>query len=99
MAKKVKNMLKNNMVLCVLVLAVIGLISIAFAADVKVKKGVITGVNNGQIYQAYVEYKDSDTISVTAGYGECNGSYWKITSKTDHDMTSLAAGEDFHYIY
>jgi len=42
MAKKVKRMLKNNMVLCVLVLAAIGLTSIAFAADVIIKGGAVT---------------------------------------------------------
>lgn len=41
MAKKVKNMLKNNMVLCVLVLAAIGLASVVFAGDVVVKEGNI----------------------------------------------------------
>jgi len=46
MAKKVKNMLKNNVVLCVLVLAAIGLISTVFAADVKVKSGTAQIANN-----------------------------------------------------
>jgi|GEM_PF-2323874 len=56
-------------------------------------------VPKGMIHMAYVEYNDSDTIDVTVGYGECNGSYWEITSTTSHDMTSLASGEDWHYIY
>jgi hypothetical protein len=41
MAEKVKNMLKNNVVLCVLLLAAIGLTSIVFAADFKIKEGQI----------------------------------------------------------
>ncbi len=42
MAKKIKNMLKNNMILCVLILAAIGLTTVVFAADVKIKEGTIT---------------------------------------------------------
>ncbi|MHC4124207.1 MAG: hypothetical protein ACYSSI_11585 [Planctomycetota bacterium] len=42
MAKKVKNMLKNNVVLCVLILVAIGITSIVFAADVVVKQGAVT---------------------------------------------------------
>jgi len=56
-------------------------------------------VPRGTIYHAYVDYKDSDTITIKPGYGECNGNYWDIMSDTDHDMSSLASGEDFHYIY
>jgi hypothetical protein len=57
------------------------------------------GVKKGEVYLAYVEYSDSDTITVTSGYGECNGSRFELTSTTSHDMTSLATAEDFHYIY
>lgn len=53
----------------------------------------------GTIHHAYPVYKDSDTITIKPGYGECNGHYWDIMSDTDHDMTSLASGADFHYIY
>lgn len=41
MSKKVKNLLRNNVVLCVLVLVVIGVASICFAADVKVQAGKV----------------------------------------------------------
>jgi hypothetical protein len=51
------------------------------------------------IHRAFVSYKDSDTITIQPGYGECSLSYWEITSPLDHDMTSLASGEDWHYIY
>jgi len=53
----------------------------------------------GTIHRAFVEYYDTDTISIMTGYGECNGSYFEITNAVNHDMTSLATGEDFHYIY
>jgi hypothetical protein len=57
------------------------------------------GVQKGMIHLAYVEYKDSDTVTVTSGYGECNGHYWEVSEPIDHDMTSLTTAEDFHYIY
>jgi hypothetical protein len=53
----------------------------------------------GMIHRAFVSYKDSDTVTIQPGYGECSLSYWEITSPVDHDMTSLATGEDWHYIY
>ena len=46
----------------------------------------------GTIHRAFVEYSDTDTVSIKTGYGECNGHYFEITSDTDHDMTSLASG-------
>lgn len=61
--------------------------------------GTYFGLPKGMIHQAYVDYNDSNTIEVTAGYGECNGNYWEITSSTLYDLTSLASGEDYHYIY
>jgi len=61
--------------------------------------GSYLGVQKGLIHLAYVEYKDSDTVTITCGYGECNGHYWEITEPIDHDMTSLTTAEDFHYIY
>lgn len=57
------------------------------------------GVQKGMIHLAYVEYKDSDTVTITAGYGECNGHYWEVTEPIDYDMTGLTTAEDFHYIY
>jgi hypothetical protein len=41
MAKKIKNMLKNNVVLCVLIVVVISVTSIVFAADVKIQGGKV----------------------------------------------------------
>lgn len=61
--------------------------------------GMYISVPLGTIHDVYVEYNDSNTIDITAGYGECNGNYWEILTKTSHDMTTLASGEDFHYIY
>lgn len=51
------------------------------------------------IHRTFVEDNDADTITVTTGYGDSNGNYFEITSEMSHDMTSLALGEDFHYIY
>ncbi|MEW6536234.1 MAG: hypothetical protein AB1454_11525 [Candidatus Auribacterota bacterium] len=53
----------------------------------------------GYIQRAYVKYYDTDTVTIVTGYGECNGEYWEIVSDTNHDMTSLASAEDYHYIY
>lgn len=61
--------------------------------------GMYISVPKGTINGSYVEYVDSDTISVTAGYGECNSNYWEITTKANHDMATLTTTEDFYYIY
>ncbi|MCP4151721.1 MAG: hypothetical protein GY757_28515 [bacterium] len=54
----------------------------------------------GLIRGALVTYKDSDEITVQTGYGDCNGSYWKISSDMDVSLSSvLPMGEDFVYIY
>jgi hypothetical protein len=73
-------------------LAVLSINMIAFG-------GTYFGLPKGTIYLAYVDYNDPNTIDVTAGYGECNGNYWEITTTTSHDLTSLASDEDFHYVY
>lgn len=58
------------------------------------------GVMKGTIKGADVIYKDSDEITVRAGYGECNKNYWEINSAIDVDLYSaLPTGEDFVYIY
>jgi len=57
MAKKVKNMLKNNMVLCVLILVAIGLTSVVLAADFKVKEGAI---EEGVVFGSWTD-KDSES--------------------------------------
>lgn len=54
-------------------------------------KGYISGV--------YPMYTDSDTVHIQVGLGECNGNFFNVTGTIQHDMTSLAAGEDYHYIY
>jgi len=59
----------------------------------------ISPLPKGKIHGANVTYFDSNTITIRTGYGECCGEYWEITSETNHDLTSLATGEDFHYIY
>ena len=59
MAKKVKNILKNNMVLCVLILVAIGLASFVFAADFKIKEGAI---KEGIVFGSW---KTTDSNSTT----------------------------------
>jgi hypothetical protein len=63
MAEKVKNMLKNNMVLCVLVLVAIGLTSVVFAADFKVKGGKI---KDAAIFGTWTS-QDSESNALAAG--------------------------------
>ena len=79
-------------IVTILVLVAFETVSTAFGAT-------YVGLPKGVIHQAYVDYNDSDTINIAAGYGECNGHYWEITSTLSHDMNSLASGEDYHYIY
>ena len=52
----------------------------------------------GTIHGAFVDYNDANSVDIAAGYGECNGHYWELTSTTRHDMTSLDVN-DFSYIY
>jgi len=52
------------------------------------------------IFGAYVKYKSSTEITVTAGSGRCNDTFWEITSEIDVNLYSvLPAGEDYLYIY
>ena len=53
----------------------------------------------GYIKGSYPVYVDSDSVAITNGDGYCNQSYFIITNDIAHDMTSLAAGLDFSYIY
>jgi len=73
--------------------------TVCFIAAQGVFAGTYVGVMKGTICQAYVDYNDANTITVTAGYGECNGHYWEVTEPILHGMTSLTTSEDFHYIY
>lgn len=87
---------KNVMVMVTTILVLTALVTLSNTA---IASGLYIGVPKGTIQQAYVVYNDSDTIDITAGFGECNGSYWDIPTKMVYDMNSLASGEDFHYIY
>lgn len=53
----------------------------------------------GSIEGYVVGYSDIDTVTITSGFVEANGSFYTLASGTTHDMTSLASGFDFHYIY
>ena len=77
----------------------IGLFTIALVLNQTVSATSYIGIPAGMIHQAYVDYNDVNTVNITAGYGECSGNYWEITSPTEHDMTTLATGEDWHYVY
>ena len=52
----------------------------------------------GYIKKAYVEYKDSRTVTITPGYGEINGYYWEVTQATDLELQPPSNAE-FVYIY
>jgi hypothetical protein len=57
-------------------------------------------VNKNAIWGAYVKYKSSTEIYLTAGSGRCNGTEWEIAAETTINLyTVLPAGEDFLYIY
>lgn len=55
----------------------------------------------GYIHRAYLEYVNERTVAVTAGYGECNGKYWKIDNGTEIRvrLDKLDSQEGFLYIY
>jgi hypothetical protein len=53
----------------------------------------------GDIKGLVLKYVDTDTIYLTAGYGECNGHYFTLASDELYDLTSLGSTEGFHYIY
>ena len=46
----------------------------------------------GTIERSYVQYKDNDTVTVSSGFGECNGFYWEIAIPEDVDVTVPLAG-------
>ena len=52
----------------------------------------------GTIKGGVFQYTSTTSVTPTVGYAECNGSYYTIPA-TAHTLTSLASGEDFHYIY
>jgi hypothetical protein len=61
---------------------------------------ILGSTHKAVIFGAYVVYKSSSEITVTAGSGRCNDTFWEITSEIDVDLTGvLPAGEDFLYIY
>lgn len=53
--------------------------------------GFITGLDVG--------YSDSNTVTVSAGKLYVTDTWFTQASATTHDLTGLAAGADFHYIY
>ena len=55
-------------------------------------------VGLGTIEGFVVKYSDTNTVAITSGYCEANGSYYELTSDTTDDLTLLPAF-DFHYIY
>jgi hypothetical protein len=51
----------------------------------------------GYINDAWADYLNTTQVVFSAGEGYCNGSYWQITADATSTVTTLAAGEDFHY--
>jgi len=89
---RITALLLSTIVICT------GIVLITKQASADVE-GTAQIVTKGEIKGVYATDVDTDTIQIQTGYGECNGNYFEVTSATDHDMTSLASGEDFHYIY
>jgi len=105
MAKKVKNMFKNNVVLCALIVVVISCVSIAFAADVKVKAGKV----KPKIVECDELYVDTNSLVVDANGGVGIGtlpSAWKLhvngRIRIDNGYSLLLTnptGENHVYLY
>ena len=61
---------------------------------------IFAQTHKNAIFGAYVTYKSSTEITVTAGSGRCNDTFWEISSSTDVNLSGvLPAEEDFLYIY
>ena len=76
------------------------------AADHVIDKGFADGaylaVTNqmaGFISGFYAYYTTTTAIAITPGRGYCNGHYFETNALFTYSMASLAAGEDYHYIY
>lgn len=54
------------------------------------------GIMKGTIKGALVTYKDSIAVTITPGYGECNGKYWEITEAVD---LSILPGPNYDVYY
>ncbi len=92
MAKKVKNMLKNNMVLCVMILTAICLTSVVFAADVVIKAGDISATKVSSLAgptdsndAARKQYVDDQMGSINSIFGS-----W---TSNDSASNTLVRGE------
>ena len=46
-----------------------------------------------------LSYSGTTSITIKPGEGICNNNYFRITADTSHSLTSLASGQDFHYVY
>ncbi len=59
------------------------------------------GVPAGIIKGANVTYHDGMKVTITPGYGECNGHYWEITESREIDLTAVIHWfeETLIYIY
>jgi len=55
--------------------------------------------NQSMIRDCWVHWSDTDTVVITNGEFMANGVYYSIETAITYDMTTLASGSDFHYIY
>jgi hypothetical protein len=53
----------------------------------------------GHVDGYVVKYSSTTAITVTSGSIEANGAVYALAADATHNMTSLAAGFDIHYIY
>ncbi len=54
---------------------------------------------SGTIKNMYIQYLDSDSITITSGYCDAYKEYYELTADTNYDLVSIPAGTDFVYIY
>lgn len=54
-----------------------------------------TGLINGLV----VEYEDTDSVKITQGSCLIGNQIYSLSAGVVHDMTSLASGFDYHYLY
>ncbi|HDY88247.1 MAG TPA: hypothetical protein ENH82_09065 [bacterium] len=87
MAEKVKDMLKSNIGLCVLVLIAIGVTSIVFAADFKVKEGAL---EEGVVFGEWITAdSNSDTFAKYGIYQATSDGFVVAWVMTDQGASGI----------
>lgn len=61
--------------------------------------GITAAMRKGFAAGFVVKYSSTTAVAITSGNFEANRKFYTLAADTTHNMTSLAAGFDFHYIY